>query len=127
MVAANLFGFVFSQPKKIRRVQRLYRSCLRTVRDWSIGIDIFEAEASAVRNRFEALRHETNALRIQQAMADARSELKSRSHPSPYTSESHLKVCEGSLQFPIFLLLTRYPETQNQSQQFPSLLEVQCT
>ncbi|EGG14300.1 hypothetical protein DFA_12070 [Cavenderia fasciculata] len=65
-------------------VVRLYRKCLKSIRDYSENYDYFLKQATILRNTVKAHKDETNPFLIKQYMNDFEKWSNNWEHPDPY-------------------------------------------
>lgn len=83
MLCVPIETIAVSHNKSTPQVARLYRHSLRTLLSWAIDRDVFNAEAEALRARFDSNRSATMAAATR-LLQDGQDELFANMHPDAY-------------------------------------------
>ena len=67
------------------RVQRLYRSALKNLANWTVHRDLWISEGFKLRAEFDANKGVTNPNVIEKLLSDGEAKLADMTHPDPYT------------------------------------------
>ena len=83
-----------SSPVHVLRVQRLYRSSLKCLANWTVHRDLWIKKGFELRAEFDANKSVTNTHMIEKLLGDGETKLADHAHPDPYTgaatAPSHL-------------------------------------
>ena len=74
-----------SSPAHVLRVQRLYRSSLKCLANWTVHRDLWIKKGFELRAEFDANKSVTNPHLIEKLLSDGEAKLAENAHPDPYT------------------------------------------
>ena len=78
-------GPTMSSPVHVLRVQRLYRSSLKCLANWTVHRDLWIKKGFELRAEFDTNKSVTNSHQIEKLLSDGEAKLAENAHPDPYT------------------------------------------